>query len=92
MSELQVVLPKWVYFASGNVYSGSTGDFNFKIWPGNEAKGEDMKAVCWRGKGCLGGTLSAEVPKEEAVFPMSEKGLADLAMWLTNLLNEDVEK
>lgn len=91
MGELQVVLPKWVYFTSGNVYSGSTGDFNFKIWPGNESKGEELRAVSWRGKGCLGGTLSAKEPKSEAAFPMNEKGFADMTAWLTNLLNGNVE-
>ena len=68
-------LPKFRYFNSGNDYSGSRGDFAYKI-----ITGEKFTCLVWHGRLC---SEKAEIEKSEE-FERSENGLADMKKWLEN--------
>lgn len=69
-------VPALNYFTSGNVISGSLGDFNYKISP--DAEYDRLEVVVWRGKMNL---AHSEVQAQEH-FPLSEEGLQQLDRWL----------
>ena len=72
--EAKIYLPTLSHWEYGNKWSGELGRVRFLIVP---AEGE-MTAEVWYGP------LAREFtePEETAVFSVSEKGLADLEMWL----------
>ncbi len=74
MANGHIVVPRLLYFESGNIYSGSVGKFNFKIFP----SGETMKAKVWYGMICI--TLAQITAEEE--FPVTEEGRSAMIQWL----------
>lgn len=66
-------IPKFYYFQSGNNYSGSKGDFSYKI-----VNGESLKCLTWHGRLC---SMKAEIEHEED-FERTEEGFTALVKWL----------
>ncbi|MDD7184072.1 MAG: hypothetical protein PUH54_00105 [Oscillospiraceae bacterium] len=69
-------IPKYYYFKSGNDYSGSKGDFSYKI-----ITADTIKCLTWHGKLC---SMKAEIENEKE-FENSEKGFAELIKWLEEM-------
>lgn len=67
-------IPKYYYFESGNDYSGSKGDFSYKIITTDE----NIKCLTWHGKLC---SMKAVIENEKD-FENSEKGFMELISWL----------
>ncbi len=72
-------IPKYYYFQSGNDYSGSKGDFNYKIITSSE----NIKCLTWHGKIC---SMKAKIENEK-VFEKSENGFSELILWLEEKYN-----
>ena len=68
-------IPKILYFESNNIYSGSLGKFNYKIFP----DGEVLRAHIWHGIYCM--EKSEVLDTQE--FPMTAEGRTQLIDWLT---------
>lgn len=66
-------IPKFYYFNSGNHYSGSKGDFSYKI-----ITGDSLKAMTWHGRLC---SMKAQIEHEQD-FERSEEGFAAMVKWL----------
>lgn len=72
-------IPKFYYFQSGNDYSGSRGDFSYKI-----INGENLKCLTWHGRLC---SMKAQI-ENEAEFPVTEDGFSQLVAWLEEKYSE----
>jgi hypothetical protein len=66
-------IPKFYYFESGNDYSGSKGDFSYKII--NDGK---LKCLTWHGKLC---SMKAEI-EHESEFDLTQEGFDSMIKWL----------
>lgn len=66
-------IPRLYYFESGNDFTGSRGNFNYRIDPG-----EELKVSTWTGFIC---SELAE-KKTEKSFPMTEEGFQAMLGWL----------
>ncbi|MDE6833375.1 MAG: hypothetical protein K2J39_03870 [Ruminococcus sp.] len=71
-------IPKFYYFASGNDYSGSKGDFSYKI-----QNGKSLKCMTWHGKLC---SMKAVIEHEKD-FEKTPEGFAEMVAWLESALN-----
>ena len=69
-------IPGIYYFESRNIYSGSRGDFNFRIVPG-----EELYVSVWYGFLC---SELAEMEQENH-FPLTKEGHQDMLRWLTEV-------
>ena len=47
----EICVPTYEYLKFGNIFSGSLGDFNFKIFPILEEK--KVKVAVWKGEFCF---------------------------------------
>ena len=56
-------IPKFYYFESKNIYTGSKGNFNYKIIPG-----ETLVGQVWHGKLC---SMKATIEQEQS-FSMNQ--------------------
>ena len=72
-------IPKFYYFDSGNDYSGSLGDFSYKIITADE-----LTCKTWHGKLC---SMKADIENEKT-FERSEEGFAALIAWLEEMYGE----
>lgn len=66
-------IPKFFYFDSGNDYSGSRGDFSYKI-----TTGDNFKCMTWHGRLC---SMKAEI-EHEAEFDRTQEGFDAMIKWL----------
>ena len=66
-------IPKLYYFESGNDYSGSKGDFAYKI-----ENGEQFHAMTWHGRLC---SAKAEI-EHEKYFDRTQEGFDAMIKWL----------
>ncbi|MBO4523632.1 hypothetical protein [Ruminococcus sp.] len=66
-------IPKFYYFESGNDFSGSKGDFAYKI-----CNGEKLKCMTWHGRLC---SMKAEIEHEEE-FENNQEGFDTMIKWL----------
>ncbi len=66
-------IPKFYYFESGNDFSGSKGDFAYKI-----CNGEKLKCMTWHGSLC---SMKAEI-EHESEFDRTQEGFDALIKWL----------
>ncbi|MBQ1372534.1 MAG: hypothetical protein IIY70_06330 [Oscillospiraceae bacterium] len=81
-----VYLPVFHHFENGNIFTGSSGEFRYKITPTVvmatqkevDHAASSIKAEYWHGPLCY--ELS-EI-EDEKVFPMSEQGRTDMLDWL----------
>lgn len=73
-------IPKYYYFSSGNDYSGSLGEFSYKI-----KNGDSLKALTWHGKLCSDKT---EI-ENEMDFEKSESGFEEMIKWLEEKLEQN---
>ncbi len=71
-------IPKFYYFDSGNDYSGSKGDFAYKI-----ITGDVLKCMTWHGRLC---SMKADIENEQE-FERSEDGFAAMIKWLEDKYN-----
>lgn len=69
-------IPRYYYFSSGNDYSGSLGDFTYKI-----KNGENLKVMTWHGRLC---SEKAEI-ENEMEFERSESGFEAMIKWLEEM-------
>ncbi|MDE6501835.1 MAG: hypothetical protein K2K02_01130 [Ruminococcus sp.] len=72
-------IPKFYYFESGNDYSGSMGDFTYKIVNSN-----CLKCLTWHGKLC---SMKATIENEKE-FEKTQKGFEELIEWLESKYRE----
>ncbi len=87
LEQPDIFLPTLHSFAMDNVFTGSWGEFRFRAVPTVEKKTPkevDMEKSfisvrCWHGPFCY----EKSQMEDEAVFPMSEEGLARMKQWLT---------
>ncbi|MDD6345580.1 MAG: hypothetical protein PUA51_05105 [Oscillospiraceae bacterium] len=70
-------IPKYYYFQSGNDYSGSKGDFSYKIITSSD----NIKCLTWHGKLC---SMKAEIENQKE-FEKSENGFSELIAWLEEM-------
>lgn len=61
------------YFTYGNQFSGSRGEFNYKIIPK-----EEFRLIIWYGKNC---SAKSELVCE-ANFPLVEESRPQICLWL----------
>lgn len=66
-------IPKFYYFQSGNDYSGSMGDFSYKV-----INGEKLKCLTWHGRLC---SMKAEIEHEKE-FDRTAEGFCEMIEWL----------
>lgn len=76
-------IPKYYYFQSGNNYSGSKGDFSYKI-----ANGEKLELLAWHGKKC---SMLAEIENREE-FEHTEEGFMALVKRLEEIYKQGFDK
>lgn len=67
-------IPKFYYFDCGNDYSGSRGDFSYKI-----ITGEKLKCLTWHGRLC---SMKAEIENEKE-FDRTQEGFDEMIKWLS---------
>ncbi|MCD7810471.1 MAG: hypothetical protein LUG91_01270 [Ruminococcus sp.] len=72
-------IPKFYYFESGNDYSGSKGEFAYKI-----ANGEKFKCMTWHGRLC---SMKADI-ENEAEFEKTQEGFDAMIKWLEERYSE----
>ncbi len=72
-------IPRYYYFSSGNDYSGSLGDFSYKI-----KNGDNLKAMTWHGRLC---SEKAEI-ENEMEFERSETGFEAMIKWLEEMCSK----
>ena len=72
-------IPKFYYFESGNDFSGSKGDFAYKI-----CNGDVLKCMTWHGRLC---SMKAEI-EHEAEFERTQEGFEAMIKWLEERYNE----
>ena len=84
--EEKIFLPVLHWFDAGNDFTGSYGDFRFKVTP-NVVKltskevdfaNSSLKAEFWHGQFCY----ELSQIEESSEFPMSEEGREALRAWL----------
>ena len=66
-------IPKFFYFDSGNDFSGSKGDFSYKI-----ITSDKFTCKTWHGKLC---SMKAEI-ENEAEFEKTQEGFDEMIKWL----------
>ncbi len=76
-------IPKYYYFQSGNNYSGSKGNFSYKI-----INGEKLELLAWHGKKC---SMSAEIENREE-FERTEEGFTALIKRLEEIYKQGLDK
>lgn len=72
-------IPKFYYFQSGNDYSGSKGDFSYKV-----ITSDTMKCLTWYGRLC---SMKAEIEHEHE-FEKTQEGFDAMIKWLEDRFNE----
>jgi len=66
-------IPEYYYFEAGNDFSGSMGDFAYKI-----VNGEQMHVMTWHGRLC---SMKAEI-EQTADFDRTEEGFRAMVKWI----------
>lgn len=72
-------IPKFYYFQSGNDYSGSKGDFSYKV-----VTFDTMKCLTWHGRLC---SMKAEIEHEQE-FEKTQEGFDAMIKWLEEKYSE----
>lgn len=83
----ELFIPTLHTFAMNNIFTGSCGDFRFRIEPKVEKSGKEVvfensniRAEFWHGPFCY----EKSHMEGEQVFPMSEEGRDAMKFWLTS--------
>lgn len=80
-------IPRLHSLAMNNVFTGSKGNFRFRIEPAITKKPKSkevdfdasfLKAECWHGPFCY----EKSTMEDEKIFPLSEEGRQDMIDWL----------
>lgn len=81
----ELFIPTLHTFAMNNIFTGSCGDFRFRIEPTVEKAGKEVvfenssiRAEFWHGQFCY---EKSEMEGEQT-FPMSEEGRSAMIAWL----------
>jgi hypothetical protein len=69
-------IPKYYYFESGNDYSGSKGDFAYKI-----INKDNLKCLTWHGRLC---SMKADI-ENESEFENNQEGFEKMIRWLEDM-------
>lgn len=77
---------RFYYYQSGNIFTGSKGDFNFKIVPDTGEK--KLTLMLWHGKLC---SELAQMETEET-FELTQEGFDEMVKFLENAYKEDNAK
>lgn len=72
-------IPKFYYFDSGNDYSGSKGNFSYKI-----VNSGRLRCLTWHGKLC---SMKATIENEKE-FEKTPEGFDALIKWLESMYSE----
>ena len=81
-------IPTLHTFAMKNIFTGSTGNFRFKITPNIQMKtpkevdfeSSSMMAEYWHGLYCY----EKSAIEGQATFPLTEEGRSEMIKWLQN--------
>ena len=73
-------IPKFYYFDSDNDYSGSMGDFSYKI-----ITSDCFECMTWHGRLC---SMKAEIEHTEK-FERSQEGFDSMIKWLEEKYSEN---
>ena len=71
---MRLEIPGYEYFAAGNLFSGSRGAFNYKVFP----TGGELLVKIWSGPLCL----DCSQVEQEQRFPSDPEGHAAMCGWL----------
>ena len=71
-------IPGWHYFKSGNDYSGSIGEFAYKI-----KNGDSLKCLTWHGRLC---SMKATIEHEKD-FEKTPEGFMEMVGWIEELMD-----
>lgn len=71
-------IPEFYYFQSGNEYSGSKGDFSYKI-----QNKDSLKCLTWHGRLC---SMKAVIENERE-FDKTPEGFLEMIKWLESMYN-----
>lgn len=74
-------LRRLYYYESGNIFTGSLNNFNYKITPNKD----ELNAKIWHGVLC---SELAEIELEKN-FPLDESGFSEMIKWLENEYKKD---
>ena len=74
-------IPGFYYFEAGNDFSGSMGDFAYKI----DNSGEQMHVMTWRGRLC---SMKAQI-EQTADFSRTEDGFHEMIKWIEDTYKAD---
>ncbi len=72
-------IPKFYYFDSGNDYSGSKGDFSYKI-----ITKDKFRAMTWHGRLC---SMKAQIENEQE-FERTQQGFDSMIKWIEKKYSE----
>lgn len=72
-------IPKFYYFDSGNDYSGSLGDFSYKI-----ITKDVFRAMTWHGRLC---SMKAKIENEQE-FERTQQGFDSMIKWIEEKYSE----
>lgn len=70
-------LRNFYFYQSGNTFTGSLGNFSYKITP----ESDNLKAVTWHGMLC---SDLAEIENEKN-FPFTQEGFDEMIKWLEDI-------
>lgn len=73
-------IPKFYYFDSGNDYSGSMGDFSYKI-----ITAEKFTAMTWHGRLC---SMKAVIENKQE-FERTQEGFSAMIKWIEEKYSEE---
>ncbi len=71
-----VHMPSLAYLRFGNVFTGSRGAFNFKLFPNTDE--QTVRMVVWTGRNCL----DASEPQGEKTVALTESGWQEGKAWI----------
>ncbi len=76
-------LRRFYYYESGNIFTGSKNDFNFKIVP--DTKEKTLILYIWHGKLC---SELAEMDSENS-YPLTQEGFDEMIAYLEKIYTSE---
>lgn len=83
---MKIELPNFHYFHSKNPYSGSVGNFRYRLVPEDDL----LKVTAWPGVNCMDATDPELLRREE--FPLTKEGEESAEEWLLKQFQDCKEK
>lgn len=74
-------IPNFYYLDSGNDYSGSKGEFAYKV-----VTGDSLRAMTWHGRKC---SAKTDIEREQE-FERTEDGFVEMIRWIEERYKEGI--